>query len=109
MEAKPGQEAALRTFYVDILGLEPADGEEGMVCFQTGRLRLRILITPEAIASPMRRRLVLEISSLQNLREKLDELAMAYEWYEGFAFTERRIFVLDPAENRIELKQVWIL
>jgi hypothetical protein len=108
IEARPGMEAVLHSFYAHLLGMMPVEGERGTVCFQTKRLQLRILLTPEALGSPMRRRLVLEIPSLDRLREQLDELQIEYEWHEGMALTERRVFVLDPAENRVELKQTWV-
>ena len=100
---------ALHLFYVDVLGLEPAEAERGMVCFQTKRMQVRFLLTLEAQPSPMRRRLVLQIPSLQRMRDRLEEFEIDYEWYNGMSFTDQRIFVLDPADNRIELKQLWLL
>jgi len=109
LEAKPGTEPQLHFFYVDVLGMEPAEGEPGMVLFQTQRMQVRILLTPEAQPSPMRRRLVLEVPSLERMQEQLEELEIEYEWYHGLAYTDQRIFLLDPADNRVELKQVWPL
>lgn len=109
IEAVPGLEPELRFFYTDVLGLEQVDGERGMMCFETERMRVRILITPEAQPSPIRRRLVLQIPSLQEMQMRLEELEVDYEWYSGLRFTDQRIFLLDPANNRIELKQVWPL
>ena len=43
------------------------------------------------------------------MRERLEELRIPYEWYEGLGLTDKRIYLLDPARNRIELKQVWAL
>ena len=109
VEAKPEQEPSLRFFYEDVLGLGPVHDEPGMLCFETKRMRVRILLTPEAQSSRMRRRLVLVVPSLKRMRERLEELEIDYEWYTGMRFTDQRIFVLDPADNRIELKQVWRL
>ena len=100
-------QAQLRSFYIDALGLEPVEGEPGMVCFQTQRMQVRILITLDAQPSPMRRRLVLQIPSLERMRERLEEFEIDYQWYEGLSFTDQRIFVHDPADNRVELKQLW--
>ncbi len=108
IEAMPGLEDRLRWFYGELLGLESTAGENGNLVFHSKRLQLVVALKPDARSSPMRRRLVLEIPSLDRMREQLDELQMVYEWYEGMAFTERRIFLLDPGENRIELKQVWV-
>ena len=89
--------------------MEPAEGERGMVLFQTQRMQVRILLTPEAQPSPMRRRLVLEVPSLERAQEQLEELGIEYEWYHGLTYTDQRIYLLDPADNRVELKQVWLL
>jgi catechol 2,3-dioxygenase-like lactoylglutathione lyase family enzyme len=107
VQAKPGLEHRLRWFYAEVLGLEAADGEEETLCFRTKVLEFRVAITEKAQPSPMRRRLVLEIASLNEMRTKLEEIGLEYEWYEGMAFTDRRIYLLDPAGNRVELKQVW--
>jgi catechol 2,3-dioxygenase-like lactoylglutathione lyase family enzyme len=109
VQARPGLEHKLRWFYAELLGLDAVDGEEGTLCFQTKTLQLRVMIAEGAQPSPMRRRLVLVIPSLEEMRVKFEDIDLEYEWYEGMAFTDRRLFVLDPAENRVELKQVWVL
>jgi extradiol dioxygenase family protein len=105
LEAKPGLEPEIRFFYVELLGMQHIEGEVGTVCFETERLEIRIAITPDAQPSPMRRRLILEIPSLDRMQERLEELKIPYERCWGMRFTDQRIFVLDPADNRIELKQ----
>jgi catechol 2,3-dioxygenase-like lactoylglutathione lyase family enzyme len=107
IEATPGLEGQLEFFYVDVLGLERVEDEPGMVCFETQRMRVRVLLTPEAQPSPIRRRAVIQVPSLERMRARLEEMGIQYEWYDGLAFTDQRIFVLDPADNRIELKQEW--
>lgn len=109
MEAGPGVAEELTFFYADVLGLEPVDGERGTLCFETQRMQVRFVITPDAEPSPMRRRLVLQISSLERMRGRLDEFEVNYEWHQGMQYTDRRIDVLDPADNRIELRQSWPL
>jgi hypothetical protein len=107
IEAKPSDQGDMHFFYVEILGLEGVNDEPGMLCYQTERLRVRVLLTPEAQPSPMRRRLVLEIPSLQAMAEKLTELGFEPAWYRGLRLTDQRLFVLDPAGNRVEFKQTW--
>lgn len=107
VEAIPGLELELRFFYVDVLGLRQVEAEAGMLCFEAEVLRVRVLVTAEAQPSPMRRRLVLQIPSLQEMQERLEELEVDYEWHNGLRFTDQRIFVKDPADNRVELKQIW--
>jgi hypothetical protein len=107
IEAKPSDQGDMHFFYVEILGLEAVNDEPGMLCFQTERLSVRVLLTPEAQPSPMRRRLILEIPSLHAMAEKLAELGFEAEWYRGLRLTDQRLFVLDPAGNRVELKQTW--
>ena len=107
VEAKPGLEGDLHFFYVEMLGLEPSEGEPGMLHFCTDKLRLRVLLTPEAQPSPMRRRLVLEIPSLGRMADKLEEEGIPHEWYRGLTLTDQRIFVLDPADHRVDLQQAW--
>ncbi len=107
MEAKPELEPELRDFYEALLGLPPAEGEAGSVCFETERLQIQIRLTPDAQPSPMRRRLVLQVPSLEKMEEHLQEAGVPYEFRRGMQFTDQRIFLLDPADNRIELKQTW--
>ncbi|MBN1347269.1 MAG: hypothetical protein JXQ73_31555 [Phycisphaerae bacterium] len=107
IEARPELKGDLHFFYVELLGLEAVEGEPGMLCFQTDRLRVHVLMTPEAQPSPMRRRLVLEVPSLDRMAGKLEEEDIDYDRYRGLRLTDQRIFVLDPADNRVELKQPW--
>jgi len=109
IEAGRGLEDKLRWFYADLLGLESGVAEPGALHFQTGRRQLCIALGARPRSSPLRRRLVLEIPSLDQMRERLEELRIPYEWYEGLGLTDKRIYLLDPARNRIELKQVWAL
>ncbi len=107
MEAPPGIEADLIRFYQEVCRLEPAPPERGMLAFRAERLQLHIRITPDAQPSRMRRKLILDVPSLQKLSEQLSELDIRYEWYRGMRFTDQRIFAYDPADNLIEFKQTW--
>ena len=99
----------LREFYGQLVGLREAvdDDRPDRLCFQSGQLQLQILL--RVIARPNRcdRRATLEVPSLEELRCQLDERKLPYECYQGLAFTEQRVFVVDPAGYRIEFKQVW--
>lgn len=107
MEARPGLEGELTHFYQEICRLDPAPAEQGLLAFRAERLQLQIRITPDAQPSRMRRKLILDVPSLQKLSEQLDEEGIRYEWHRGLRFTDRRVYAFDPADNRIEFKQTW--
>jgi extradiol dioxygenase family protein len=108
IEAGPDLADHLREFYGQLVGLREAvdDDRTDRLCFQSGQLQLQIQLRATARPNCCDRRATVEVPSLEELRRHLDERKLAYECYQGLAFTEQRVFVLDPAGYRIEFKQV---
>ena len=110
LEAPCGIEAALRWFYGDIGGLEPASSElevVGRLCFKSGRLELLIDLLERPRIDPVATRLTILVPSLEEAAAVLDEHSVRYQRISGVMFTDRRLAMLDPAGNRVELKQEW--
>ena len=109
MEAPAGVEEELRWFYGDLVGLERVSpGQDaGELGFRSAQVELRIAIKPEPRIEPNRRRALISVGSLRWVTEQLDGRGLAYIRLSGLNRTDRRISLLDPAGNRVELKQEW--
>lgn len=110
MEAPLGVEDGLRWFYGEVVGLEeipPARGTEPVLCFRSGNLELRIRLLPRPNVDPMDGRLTLMVQFLSEAKRLLDERHVSYEPLHGLDWTDRRVSLLDPGGNRVELKQQW--
>lgn len=109
-EAPRGIVGALRWFYGDVGGLEPAPGEPdsaGRLCFNSGRLELSIDLVEQPRIEPVATRVTILVPSLDEAAAMLDEHSVRYQRISGITFTDRRLVTLDPAGNRVELKQEW--
>ena len=110
LEARPGIEEALRWFYGEIGGLEPVPPDPdsvGRLCFKSGRLELSINLVAQPRIEPVATRVTILVPSLDEAAAMLDEHLLRYQRISGIMFTDRRLAVLDPAGNRVELKQEW--
>jgi hypothetical protein len=79
----------------------------GTLRFRSARVELRILLKPDPDVDPVRRRAVVSVRSLEAVAATLDERGMAYTRLSGLTWTDRRLSLLDPGGNRVELKQEW--
>lgn len=107
LEAAPGLEDDLRWFYGEVAELDemPLDGSLGPgICFESERIAIRIRFLAEPKVDPVACRVTLAVLSLDDAIEKLTERLASFERRSGFAWSDRRIQVLDPAGNRVELK-----
>jgi catechol 2,3-dioxygenase-like lactoylglutathione lyase family enzyme len=112
LEAAPGSQAALRWFYSELAGLacvEDSDGEAAvpLLRFRSERIELRIRLVERPHLEPVAGRVVLLVASLARAVELLTEQKMAFTRISGIQYTDRRLSLLDPAGNRVELKQAW--
>ena len=109
MEAPVGVEDELCWFYGDLVGLERVslDQSANELGFRSARIELRIEIKPEPRIEPTRRRALISVGSLVWVIEQLDGRGLAYVRLSGLNRTDRRVSLLDPAGNRVELKQEW--
>lgn len=108
LEAPPHREHGLRAFYGDLLGLREPDErpEASQMAFEAHGLRLLIGVFADALPSPMRRRLLVQVDSLEDLAEQMRRRGVACRVYAGMGIGDRRLVALDPAGNRVEFKEV---
>jgi hypothetical protein len=111
LESPPHRQEYLRIFYRDLIGLrEAADvAEPTQVVFEAHGRRVTVRLFHDALPSPMRRRLLIQVDSLEKMYERLAGRGVACEVFPGFGLTDRRLVALDPAGNRIEIKEVKLL
>ena len=101
---------SLVSFYVNILGLREC-GEKGNPTAQTTRLMGHPVSGPRLIVEPVGERppwvgyhrIMLQVADLAALAEVLTEQEIEYRWQPGGAFCDRRIELLDPAVNLLDI------
>ena len=109
MQAEPECQERLIWFYRDLVGLTFIErpGNRGFLLFSSARRELRIDLIRHAMAEQVRRRALLSVQSLDGVAEVLEAERMPHQPISGISPTDRRISLLDPAGNRVELKQEW--
>ncbi len=116
MEGGPACQPDLVWLYQDVIGLSPpgagvggfaAASDEVWLRFRSGNLELRYRLVPRPRLDPVGCRLVVEVVSLPQAMEAIEERGFAFEHLRGLNFTDRRVSMLDPGGNRIEIKQHW--
>lgn len=109
LEAPEGVDRELAWFYGDLVGLTPvsADVGAGVLEFRSARVELRIEIRSDPRIEPRRRRALISVGSLEWVIQELAERRVAYTRISGLDWADRRVSLLDPAGNRVELKQEW--
>lgn len=108
---------ATRSFYVEILGLQEDKGHEGRAaaagdlefCFwgQHHRLILRLMESPRI--HTVKRKAVICVKSLGEVRQVLEELRITYVRSRGLGWAGERVLVRDPSGNLLELRQERLL
>jgi len=112
IQTAPGLEDRTRCFYAEALGFieEPAgDAGSGEWYFAGQKHRIVVETVEAAPARQLRRRALLEVRSLKRVEEHFKERGVRYVKESGLSITGRRLFVSDPAGNRLELRQTWPL
>ncbi len=110
LEAAPGLNEDLTWFYTEVAGLDRLDNvcvDAPQMCFKSARIELRFHIKEDPRIDPVACRLAILVRCLPETIDLLVERKIAYESLCGLTFMDRRITVLDPAGNRLELKQEW--
>lgn len=108
IEALLGTEDELRWFYGEVAGLDEVlsnDADYARLRFKSEHIEIRLRMRPELEIDPIPCRATILVPSLEEALEALMERSVDYEPVSGIAWTDRRIQALDPAGNRIELKQ----
>ena len=109
-------EASFR-FYVHVLGLRPAQPYEGRAAASRGgefcflghhhRLVLRLVESPRI--DTIKRRALICVKSLAEVREILEDTRTEYQRLRGLGWAGERVLVRDPSGNLLELRQEWLV
>ncbi len=109
MQASPAAGERLIWFYRDLVGLtlieETLDTDH--LGFQSALLELRIELREDPTSHAVRRQGLFSVRSLEETAKTLEEEGMPYDRVRGWSWTDRRLSLLDPGGNRVELKQEW--
>jgi len=112
LEALPEAENDLRWFYGELATLDELAGaaEPGRrMVFKSLRIELRIQLRQEPKVDPIDCRVAVRVPSLDDVIELLTERKIEFQPISGLRWTDRRISLLDPGGNRVELRQDWPL
>ena len=110
LEAPPGLNDELRWFYTEVAELEEAPQAEldgSPLRFRSARIELRVNIREDPLTDSIGCRATILVPSLKESVERLEERNVGCQRLSGIVYTDRRVAVLDPAGNRVELKQEW--
>ena len=105
-----GLDDELRWFYGEVAELVEVlcDGfDPPRLCFKSGQIEIRVHLLDRPCIDPVGPRLTISVPSLTVTTEKLDERSLRYQRLTGTMYTDRRVETLDPAGNRVALKQGW--
>lgn len=96
-------------FYRDLVGLVFIEDmlNPSVLRFQSAQLDLHIELSDRPKIDPSCRRALLSVRSLEATATVLDEEGVAYQPLSGWTWSDRRLALLDPGGNRVELKQEW--
>ena len=109
LDAGVGTLEILRWFYGELVGLEEVETriEESQLRFRSEHLEIRIRLSSNPEIDSVRSRVTILVPSLIETAAQLDERSLEYQRISGINFTDRRLSMLDPAGNRVELRQSW--
>lgn len=117
LEGVPGAVGDLLWLYQDLVGLtlmasesvEPTGPPGTLLRFRSGNIELRYRLRPDPVVEPVACRLTVEVPLLGRIEAVLLERSWPYQRLRGLRRTDRRLSLLDPGGNRIEIKQHWPL
>ncbi len=109
LEAAPQARDELIWFYRDLVELEidESSSDDTVLRFRSARVELRIKLIENPRLDSVRRRALISVRSVIATAEVLDERHLEYTRVTGFNWSDRRLSLLDPGGNRVELKQEW--
>jgi len=107
LEAAPAVADDLVRFYRDVIALDLVVQAPDHLCFRSAQVSLMIVLRGTPTVEPTRRRATLSVRSLSAAAERLEEARLVFTRVSGLSWTDRRLSLLDPAGNRVELKQEW--
>ncbi len=116
LEALLGLDDELMWFYSELLDLDVVVGnltgvasgiDDTWLRFRSGRIELRFRIVDDPDIDAVDCCATILVPSLLAVQEVLNERRVRYHRFTGMVYSDRRIGLLDPAGNRVELKQQW--
>ena len=110
LEAPPEAENELRWFYGELATLDEvvAAAEWGrQIVFKSLRIELRIHLRENPRVDPIVCRLTVRVPLLDEVIEQLEDRKIEFVPISGIRWTDRRITLLDPGGNRVELRKDW--
>lgn len=108
LSSPPAVEADLRIFYTDLLGFDEIKKTSGLSTIEfrgypRSGPQLIVSITTDAQTRYHRRQVLVQVASLHECAETLNDRGIEFEWLQGWSFYDRRLSTQDPAGNRVEL------
>lgn len=99
---------AIAEFYIEVVGFERIEAgvpAEQIVLrgFPRSGPRLIVNLSETLRGTATRRHALIQVASLEACAEKMAELRIWFEWSQGWFFFSRRLNVVDPGGNLIEL------
>ena len=110
LEAPPGLDDELRWFYGEVAVLEERTEDPAecrLLCFKSERIELRIHLVDAPQIDPVAYRVTIAVPSLDEAAEHLVDRRRHFVRLSGLLFSDRRLDTLDPAGNRVMLKQYY--
>jgi hypothetical protein len=127
LEAHPSSRDALIWFYSELAELPciPAEQSESArrrmpeasagaqassvasLCFRSARIELCIVFKDHPRIEQNQRRVLVSVRDLEATVGVLEDREMEYQRISGWGWTDRRVSLIDPGGNRVELKQEW--
>jgi hypothetical protein len=83
------------------------DGDS--LTFRADKLELRVELVKDPDVDPTYRRVTLLLPDLEEAKSMMADHRYPFVTVSGINYTDRRLTLLDPAGNRVELKQAWPL
>ena len=109
VEVSFDQKANLEWFYCDLLGLQPwtdAPQIPGGIGLGHSRCGLYLQFRHDPKVDPVYRRMMIVVSSLPALIERLSEVKLPFQHFRGFSVTDERLLIHDPAGHLVEVRQL---
>jgi hypothetical protein len=108
IEANPDCSDKLRWFYGELIGLhDVTELENEVLRFRSHEFELRVKLTNEPRIESVAVRVHVWVPSLTSVKTELRDCRMEFEEHQGLTATDRRIHVLDPGGNRVEIRRGW--
>ncbi|NOS99262.1 MAG: VOC family protein [Phycisphaerales bacterium] len=111
IQAPPNVESQVEWFYGELIGLRPApptvDEGRRTLRFRSDQVDLCIAILAPPEIESVACRVHCEVASLDDVAAELTERGHEFESLRGLSWTDRHLSLLDPAGNRVHVRQKW--